>query len=370
MKAIIVNSTFATKGGARTILDQFIKNASKYNNTKIPIFIFVPNNYKKESLNNIFTINMNYKGWLKRFYWETFGLNTWITKQHIEPILYISLQNNGLFYKKKIKNIRQIIYYHQGIPFDNSIKWSFFKKTESRMWIYRYIYPLFIRASARKNKDIFIVQTNWMKDEMKKHRLFKKINIQIYKPDLPQCKLKEKYSFKKKDKYVLFYPAFDYKYKNHILLVNLIKEIENRNSILCNKIEIVVTLDNDSTSFEFVKENSFEDYFNFVGSLTNEEVFEMYYKADALIFPSLLESFGLPLLEAAQIGLPILSINKSYAREVLYGYDGVFFANMNKVSDWVDKLEDMISIKKIYENFSPKYDSGWKEFFNLINEQT
>ena len=43
----------------------------------------------------------------------------------------------------------------------------------------------------------------------------------------------------------------------------------------------------------------------------------LYEAADALIFPSVIESFGLPLLEAAAMGLPILAAEMDYVRDVV-----------------------------------------------------
>ncbi len=45
-------------------------------------------------------------------------------------------------------------------------------------------------------------------------------------------------------------------------------------------------------------------------------IFELYGEANALIYPSLLESLGLPLIEAASIGLPILASELDYVRDV------------------------------------------------------
>jgi len=369
MKAIIVNSTFATKGGAKVILNQFIENCNEYYNGELPILIFAPSNFKEEVHNNIIIKNMNFKSWAKRLYWETIGLQSWLYREDIEPVLYISLQNNGLFFKRKIKNIRQIIYYHQSIPFDSNITWNLFKRSELKMWIYKYVYLLFVRASARKKKDIFIVQTDWIKNEMKRHILFKEFDIQIYKPDIPRTIFKEILVNEPKDKYVLFYPAFEYKYKNHNLFIDLVKEILMRKSKLCNKIKIIVTLDKSSEFFESVKKNSLESYFEFVGLLTSEEVYKMYCEVEALIFPSLLETFGLPLLEAAKTGLSILAVDKCYAREVLAGYAGVKFASSSNIGDWVNELENMVNVTKRYEYFIPRYDAGWKEFFKLIDKE-
>jgi glycosyltransferase involved in cell wall biosynthesis len=44
---------------------------------------------------------------------------------------------------------------------------------------------------------------------------------------------------------------------------------------------------------------------------------KLYQQADALIYPSMLESLGLPLIEAASIGLPILASEKDFVRDVV-----------------------------------------------------
>lgn len=50
--------------------------------------------------------------------------------------------------------------------------------------------------------------------------------------------------------------------------------------------------------------------------LSHAEVLALYRRAGALIFPSLGESYGLPLIEAAQAGLPILAAEADFVRDV------------------------------------------------------
>lgn len=53
-----------------------------------------------------------------------------------------------------------------------------------------------------------------------------------------------------------------------------------------------------------------------LGQMPHDEVLGLYGKARALIFPSTSESFGLPLIEASQLGLPILASELDYVRDV------------------------------------------------------
>jgi glycosyltransferase involved in cell wall biosynthesis len=54
-----------------------------------------------------------------------------------------------------------------------------------------------------------------------------------------------------------------------------------------------------------------------LGMLSHEKVLESYGEACALIYPSLRESFGLPLLEAKQAGLPIIAGELDYVRDLV-----------------------------------------------------
>ena len=53
------------------------------------------------------------------------------------------------------------------------------------------------------------------------------------------------------------------------------------------------------------------------GTLQHGEVQNLYANSKALIFPSKLESFGLPLIEAQQLGMPILAPELDYVRDVV-----------------------------------------------------
>lgn len=54
-----------------------------------------------------------------------------------------------------------------------------------------------------------------------------------------------------------------------------------------------------------------------LGNLPHEEVKKLYARVGALIYPSNFESFGLPLIEARQAGLPILASELDFVRDVI-----------------------------------------------------
>lgn len=54
----------------------------------------------------------------------------------------------------------------------------------------------------------------------------------------------------------------------------------------------------------------------FLGYVTNEQLAYLYSKATALVFPSLIEGFGMPALEAMSVGLPVITSDQGALAEV------------------------------------------------------
>jgi glycosyltransferase involved in cell wall biosynthesis len=65
------------------------------------------------------------------------------------------------------------------------------------------------------------------------------------------------------------------------------------------------------------------------------------YQTRAVIFPSEIETFGLPLIEARSTNTPVLAIDLPYAREVLNGYANVkYFESVDAASTLIQDLHD------------------------------
>jgi glycosyltransferase involved in cell wall biosynthesis len=54
-----------------------------------------------------------------------------------------------------------------------------------------------------------------------------------------------------------------------------------------------------------------------LGKVASADMPALYKSSSAMIFPSMVESFGLPLIEATQMGLPVLASELDYVRDVI-----------------------------------------------------
>jgi glycosyltransferase involved in cell wall biosynthesis len=104
----------------------------------------------------------------------------------------------------------------------------------------------------------------------------------------------------------LFYPAQPWLHKNH---VRLLQAIGLAGDSLPKELKLVLTgqpfpLDHPATSL--MLDPRVRNRVVHLGYRSPQEIAALYRTADALIFPSLFEGFGIPLVEAMQQGCPIV----------------------------------------------------------------
>ena len=78
----------------------------------------------------------------------------------------------------------------------------------------------------------------------------------------------------------------------------------------------------------------------FIGFVPDEDMPALYSAADAFLFPTLYEGFGIPILEAQRCGTPILTSNTSSLPEV--GGDGALYVDPYDVADMAHGIQRIL----------------------------
>lgn len=347
---IIINATALDRGGGLTILKQFIDAVPE---DKFNYLFFVPPTISiKNSQSNISIVTMDVKSFFKRFMWDAFGLKKYLKKNNITPIAAISLQNTNFRVGCKIPNY---IYYHQPIPFYD-IFWSPLKNHQRIMWFYKHIYPFFVKQFINSRTEIF-VQLNFIKAGFIKKFNFLPNKVYVITPNIniPNKDRVSKVELEL-DKINLFYPAMPYFYKNHGIIIDAISKLKNPNVVLyltCHREDIA-------------KDCGHLDI-RFMGSIPFEKVLGMYSQADAMLFPSYIETYGLPLIEGASFGIRILAADLPYSREVLNGYEGVEFIDYSDSNEWASSIEKLKKEKK-HRLYTLSETKSWQELFRIVKQ--
>lgn len=357
---IIVLATASRHGGALSIYRQFLKYLPNYTKDN-KYYLFIDSSMDQPSIEGVEYIFDDNHSWMHRILWDFNGLSKWLKVNHIQADVVVSFQNTI----SKTKS-RQVIYYHNSIPFYPN-KWNPFKGKERVMFLYKHIYPLFVKLSINDKTDI-VVQIPYIKKGFVKCFGINEDRVKVMFPDVEKIDSASVliYDFKQ-GFYHFVYPAIPEPYKEHKTLVYSLSLLKQRNRELVNKIKIHLTFAKEDfpNLLRLVEENGLVDNFVFNGRVPYQQILSMYKGSCGLLFPSTIETIGLPLLEAAAFGKPIVASDLQYAHEVLNDYEGVKYIDHKCYKGWSEAIENLCKYEKIYSPIQGK-ESSWPLFFNLV----
>lgn len=362
MKNIFVNDIAAKSGGALTVLNEFVNSIARYDQEN-HYYVFCNGESVKDPLmNNIHIIeNAHCHGWFGRLLWDDYGISRWAKKHQVRPDLVLSLQNTGV---KLGRRIKQIIYYHQSIPF-YEYPWSPFRRSERILWLYQNIYPFFVTRHLYK-KNLLVVQANWIKAASSTVFHIPDDQIAVIRPlprqENPIAAAQSKYQ-DRKDVFRIIYPASAEIFKNHKTILSAMELIRKQYPELYPSIRLYLTIE------EKLFGSPDNDNIEYLGYVNYEDLLKMYQRMDLLVFPSYMETVGLPLLEAAFYGIPVIASDLPYARDVIGQYEGAVFAAYDEPEHWASEIIKAYHARKRYESFQTGHGDPWKELIELIQTQ-
>ena len=173
---------------------------------------------------------------------------------------------------------------------------------------------------------------------------------------------------------ILLFVGNNFAYKNIHTVIDAVKILRDKNVIV--KFNIAGGKKEYTNFLETkIQEYKLENQIKILGKVNDEELQILYKTSDIYVFPSLLEGFGIPLLEAMNAGIPIISSNRTCLPEI--AGDAAILINPTaenfalKIKELIDnpQLKDEL-IKKGYiriKNFTQeKYSEKILNFYNKI----
>jgi len=174
-----------------------------------------------------------------------------------------------------------------------------------RWWLY----------SRKYYVKYFVVQTPIMQQLVQK-TLGREAHVLPF-ATLPSKK-EDIHDFNSKKKYDFIYVASGEPHKNHRQLILAWIELAKKKDFP----DLCLTLDEKCfpqlCSWVFSMVDKHHLHVTMAGKLSEIEIQHLYQTSRALIYPSLLESLGLPMLEAVSAGLPVLAADTDYVRNVVH----------------------------------------------------
>jgi glycosyltransferase involved in cell wall biosynthesis len=258
------------------------------------------------------------KTYLHKLYWEFYGLKIHNKKKVFALISFDMMPN--------IDARRKFLYYHNVLNISKIDVSNYY--FEPKLFLQKYLFPFFSTLFFNKEKDFVIVQQCWIKNILKNK--FDKIIVK--RPcsyiDKAIKNNTDDASIKYKNDKFYFYPSLPRPFKNHKLLIDafILSGIKNN--------KLILTLDPRGNRYEKYIFNYARNVKNiiFIENIDHNVVINfMKYEGCVLLFPSKLESWGLPLSEAVNCKCKIIAIDKEYAHETVGNYNKVTFVGESAV---------------------------------------
>lgn len=362
IQTIVVSATSIDNSGGGTILRQFLKWAAK---DKHNYLCFVPLGMKLDAGDNIRLVPIDKKSWLARILWDAWQLKSWLKNNQVTYHKFISLQDTTV-------NIDadQIIYLHQPLPFAG-VSWNPLVRGEFKFFLYQKFFAYFIFRYLGPS-TVFVVQTRWMSRALSENHAINPEKIRVIQPEivLPDTVAPGSSLESKDESFSMLYPATPLVYKNHRVLVEALAILSRSMDISTVRLEFTLKAQDYPELAQLVKKLGLENNINYLGVLPYEQLIIKYRAADLVVFPSYIETFGLPLAEAASLGKRIICSDTEFAREVLNNYAGAEYLDAKNASAWASAIEAEFksgsSPGREVTHFQYQRTSGWNDFFKLL----
>jgi glycosyltransferase involved in cell wall biosynthesis len=233
-----------------------------------------------------------------------------------------------------VKSSLSMVYFHNPYLVMN---YSVLKKSSLRLFLKYSLQQIYINLFIRNIGSVACQNVN-IRDQFIEKYKFNTTHV------IPFFRLCERDRIKKGIiKYDFCYVSLAHPHKNHRILFEAFEILAKRN------VNPTLAVTVESGHPELI---SFIDRINGIGNveitnlglLTKEKVCELYSSSRALIFPSLEETFGLPLIEAVHMDLDVLASDLPYVYQVI---EPSLAFNPNDPIEIADKIQQYINGSKL-----------------------
>ena len=357
---IVISGVNLVEGGTLKVFRDALITLDKNTSPEDTVYALV---HKKELFNDLVFDNITFieypdikKSWLKRLYFELvtckglskkWGADVWLAMHDITPNVAVKKQfvychNCSTVYKS---NFKDFLY-------------------EPKGFLGAKVYNLLYKINIKKN-DAIIVQQRWFGEYLKNH-----VGAERYIVSRPISPVVNdtKPSFSPEHTVNLFYPALPRTFKNFELLLDALSLFNEKSPAHKGKLTLTLTFSEDTNKFSkyIIDKYKHVEGVNFTGLLNFAQVEQAYNQCDVVIFPSLLETWGLPISEAKMHAKPIILADLPYAHETLGNYECAAFIDPYSAEDLANLFVDLMDGKPVFNEVNLKKDDEFYDWDKTI----
>jgi glycosyltransferase involved in cell wall biosynthesis len=254
------------------------------------------------------------RSWLRRLRFEYIDCRR--LSRTLQPHLWFAMHDMTPDVTASIR----AVYCHNPAPF--------YRMSPSEVWrdwklaLFRICYARLYRFNLKKNHFV-VVQQQWLRSAFESsYGTHRTIVAHPHTSRIERNATGE--SLRREQPHRFFYPAYPRSPKNLETLLEAVRIVEERG---IRGFEVWITLDGTENGYARRLHARFRDLLSvrWLGLISRERVFALYAEASCLIFPSKLETWGMPISEFRQTGKPMFLADLPYAHETAGSYPRVHF---------------------------------------------
>ena len=366
MKTIVVSAVNIRKGGTLTILRnclEYLSGLAQSGNYRVVALVHKKDLACYPGIEYI-ELPWTIKNWVLRL-WCEYVTMYGISKQLSPVYLWLSLHDTT----PNVKAERRAVYCHNPFSF-YPWKWKDLFLNYHIVcfaWFTKYIYKINLHKNFR-----ILVQQQWLRENFIRMFHLPRQKVVVTLPakvnPVPQTmKVAPGTSV-----YTFLYPSYGDIHKNFELLCRVATSLENEMGI--GKFRVILTLSGKENKYtrmlykKWGKTSSLE----FAGFMDKQRLYDTYARADCLVFPSKVETWGLPISEYAESGKPMLLADLPYTHETAAGSRQTAFFASNDADELKEYMRRLVSHDTSFLSAVPELDieppqsSTWGELFDIL----
>lgn len=370
MKTIVVSAVNLNVGGTLTILRECLNYLSALAESRDYKIIAIVYDKNLALYPNIEYIEYTWpkKKWVNRLWFEYVSLNK--ISENIGPVyLWFSLHDTT----PNVKADFQAVYCHNPFPF---YKWQFKELIFApKIVLFSLFSKLIYKKGIHKNAYV-IVQQKWIKDAFLKLFKLEKNKVVVALPNvldndshlqMQNPSLEEGKSF--------IYAASPNSHKNFECFCEAVAILEDQ-GISNFKARITITGKENAYSHWLFKKFGHLNCLIWAGFQNRLSLFDLYAKTDCLVFPSKVETWGLPISEFASFNKYMLLSDLPFAKETAAKSNKVQFFNPESPRDLAKKMLQFINgnLKGFEYVEETKIEApvvnSWDELFKILLKES
>jgi glycosyltransferase involved in cell wall biosynthesis len=312
-KTIVISAVNLYQGGPLSVLQDCLAAASSRLVERFDVVALVHDGSLVSSPGvRVLEYPRSRTSWAHRLYYEFVDFHRLSVK--LQPFLWLSLHD----ITPRVRAVRRAVYCHNPAPFFRMSPRQ--AALDPTFALFNLFYGTLYGIGIHANDEV-IVQQSWLADEFRRRYGVKRVVVahpSVPAPAGPGAKATGPGTSR------FVFPTFPRFHKNVEVLGEAATLLARRGR---SDVEFLVTFDGTETRYarHIRARYGHVPALRLIGKQSRKQVYDLYGLSTGMVFPSKLETWGLPLSEFRTFGKPILAADLPYAHETLAGYDRVKF---------------------------------------------